>query len=418
MHNPATELEHAPSMRHAGRELLSLALIEARNRSLQLFGAFEDAGRIDTLGNHGESPRRWLGRLGWFQEAWISRNVQRTRGHESDPGAIRLASLEPMADRWYDPRLQASQPGTRWTLPDPESIRFYLLDTLEVTLELLQQSAETDAGLYFYRLALFHEDAQAEALLGLAQRLGVAVTAPALPPLGRGRHAPIEIGSTRWDLGADPEQDARRGALAVLARQGYRFDLETGHDGVRLHDYQIDAQPVSWQQYLDFMADGGYDNPDWWSPAGWHWVQRRHVQTPRQTERLNGVLMQSCYGRLQTIDPARPVQRLTAYEAEAWCAWAGRRLPTEAEWECAAETQADAGFRWGEVWEWTAERLRLYPGYRPGPLHGHLTGTLGLHRVLRGGSHATVARLKHPKFRHHLAPYEESGFCGLRSCAI
>lgn len=418
MHIPAAELEHADAMRHAGKDLLSLALIEARNRSLRLFAAFEAAGRIDVLGPQGESPRRWLGRLGWFQEAWISRNVQRQRGHDADPSVVRMASIEPMADRWYDPRLQAREPGSRWVLPSPHAIRLYLLDTLDVTLDLLQQVPETDSSLYFFRLALFHEDAQAEVLLGMAQRLGVPVDLPQRPVSLRLARVPIEVAATRWDLGSDAEDDNVRGTLAVLARQGYRFDLETGHQAVRLSDYQIDAQPVSWNRYLDFIADGGYDNPDGWSQAGWHWVQRRQVRGPRQTEWHGDRLMQRRFGRLGEIDPGQPVQGLTAYEAEAWCAWAGRRLPTEAEWECAAATCADAGFQWGEVWEWTSERLRLYPGYRPGPLHGSLTGTLGLHRILRGGSHATVARLKHVKFRHHLTPYEESGFCGLRSCAI
>lgn len=416
----AAELENPVLMRHAGRELLSLALIEARNRSLRLFEAFEAAGRIDVTGGLGESPRRWLGRLGWFQEHWIGRNLERQFGCEADPGAQRLASIEPQADDWYAPRASQRLASTlSLTLPDLPRIHQYLLDTLDMTLDLLHVGPELDSALYFYRMALFNEDMQIERLLALAQRIGVPVPSEMQSRLrSQARLPALEFAADSWDLGEPAEPDSGYShALAVLARHGYRFDLETGHRQVKLQPHQIDAEPVCWQRYIEFIADGGYRNERWWSQAGWHWVQRRQIEAPRQTEWRGSTLLQQCYGHTMPVDPLAPVQLVNAYEAEAWCQWAGRRLPTEAEWEHAASSADPGSFRWGQVWEWTADRLHFYSGYRPGPLHGQLSGTLGLHRVLRGGSHATALRLKHPKYRHHLAPYDEAGFCGFRSCA-
>jgi ergothioneine biosynthesis protein EgtB len=403
-------------MRQAGRELLALALLEARNRSLRLFAAFEAGGRLDLPGSIAETPRRWLGRLGWFQEAWISRQVERHLGPAADPSRARLASIEPNADLWFGPAGSVLLRGSDSGLPAPDVIRQYLLDTLDITLDLLLHSPETDASLYFYRLALFHEDAQAEQLLGLAQRLGLAMPDQPAPQPQSQRRRVLEFDARSWDLGQPPEPESRHDTLAVLTRQGYRSDLETGHRRVRLPAHQIDTEPVTWGQYLDFMRDGGYDDPRWWSEAGWQWARSRCARSPRQTRWNGDTLLQRHYSHEREVDPSQPVQLVNAYEAEAWCRWAGRRLPSEAEWEHAARSGSGGQFRWGQVWEWTSDALHFYPGYRPGPLHGQLAGTLGLHRVLRGGSHATAARLKHPCFRHHLAPGDESGFCGFRSC--
>ena len=106
---------------------------------------------------------------------------------------------------------------------------------------------------------------------------------------------------------------------------------------------------------------------------------------------------------------------LTAYEAEAWCRWAGRRLPTEAEWECAALSAP--GFSWGQAWEWTASQFQPYPGFTPHPYREYSEPWFGSRRVLRGACVATAPTLAHPRYRNFFEPQRNDVFAGFRSCA-
>ena len=154
----------SPDMHRAGRELLSLALIDARNHTLHLLSLYEQALGSAALPvppelqrEEGMQPPVWLaGHIGWFAEWWIGRNTQRAFGADCPVRPTRLAAIDPGADDWWNPAQIG--PERRWSpeLPDLGQTKAYLLETLESTLELLEHAAETDAGLYFYRLALFH----------------------------------------------------------------------------------------------------------------------------------------------------------------------------------------------------------------------------------------------------------------------
>ncbi|MGZ8260473.1 MAG: hypothetical protein ACXWUL_07975, partial [Caldimonas sp.] len=240
------------SLRSAGKELLSLALIDARNHTLRWASALEAAADGLALVLPGDlapalaaelDPALWtLGHIGWFHEYWIARNVQRTRGERADPTHPRLASILPSADAWYDaatidrPRRRALVGGE---LPDLQATRAYLVDTLETTLELLAGiGVEDDASLYFHRLALFHEEMHAEAFAVLAQSLGIdtglaarITTRPARPPL--------LFPATRWLLGT--------------SGGGFRFDNEAEPHPVDVPEFEIDAQAVTWAQYGEFV---------------------------------------------------------------------------------------------------------------------------------------------------------------------
>jgi formylglycine-generating enzyme required for sulfatase activity len=109
------------------------------------------------------------------------------------------------------------------------------------------------------------------------------------------------------------------------------------------------------------------------------------------------------------------------FEAEAWCRWAGRRLPSEVEWEAAAVQGATRGWRWGDVWEWTSNTMRAYPGHadaRTGASSVHGVSGNGSGKVQRGASFATSGRLRHPKARRARAPEHDLGFAGFRSCSL
>lgn len=395
----------SPRIRRAGKELLSLALMDARNHLLRWIGAFEPllaAAERPLAPQPDLDPPLWLlGHAGWFQEYWLARNVQRARGEACNPTQARLASIEPQADRWFDPA--ATAPAQRWQLglPDLLALKQYLAGTLETTLELLDAADETDEALYLYRLALCHEDRRVEDFAMLSQALGL--DSGLLPPLqGRAARPPLWFPATRHVLGARPG--------------GFVFDDEKWAHEVALPEFEIDAQAVNWAQYTEFVEDGGYDDARWWSADGWDWVQRLGRRSPRHVEQMrHGVLAQR-FGRLTRVPLALPVTHVCWYEADAWCRWAGRRLPTEVEWDAAARAGRARGLHWGQVWEWTASTYRPYPGFAAGPAGGAATAGFGHAKVLRGASFATAARLRDEGRRQPQAPDADHLFSGFRSC--
>ena len=148
------------------------------------------------------------------------------------------------------------------------------------------------------------------------------------------------------------------------------------------------------------------------------WAARsaRVAAAPRYLRRSGKAWQQWRHGRWTDLDPALPACHLTQHEALAWCAWAGRRLPTEAEWEAAALQRPEA-FRWGDVWEWTASAFAPYPGFTPHPYRDYSAPWFDGRPVLRGASFATQPRLRWPRYRNYFPPERNDIFAGLRSCA-
>ena len=373
-------LQDATAIRLAGRELLSLALLDARNHLLQRL-ALDESPPALRLALH----------TGWYQEHWIACHVQRSRGEACDPAGVRLAGLEPALQGWLSPEA---------TPPSAEAVRDYLARTLEVTLELLAGSAEDDAALHFYRQSLLHEDRLCEAL-DVRRRAGT-------PPARAARDA-LWLPAQRWLLGS-------------AATAGWVPAHERGRLEASLPEFEIDAQAVNWAQFVEFAEDRGYDRPELWTDAGWAWAQAQQRRAPAHVEQLRGAVVVQrgplAAPVLQRAAAGQPVMHLSRHEAQAWCSWAGRRLPTEAEWELAASTCASRGFVWGDVFEWVAGSARWWPGAlapTPGALdHPPAAGS----GVLRGGSFATRARWRHPKARRFAAPDSDNMFCGFRSCAL
>lgn len=405
-----------PDMRRAGAERLSLALIDARNHTLQLLGRWEEAmaGGLQVPPQPQFELPQWIaGHVAWFAEYWIGRNPRRGLGPRCPADAPRLGSIEPMADRWYHPLLSGH--ASRWDMPLPPiaEVRAYLLDTLERTLEQLEHAAHDDDGLFLFRAALFHEDLRGEQLVRQAQALGMAL--PLAAPAAVAEREPIQLPACRWRLGVEPG--------------GFAFDVERQAHEVDVPDFEIDAQPVSWGRYVEFVDDGGYDREELWHAEGWAWLERL-AQTegrrgPRQVEQIgvaSGAVMQSFFGRPTRMAAQQPVLHASWWEADAFARWCGRRLPTEVEWEVAAHRASGRGFRWGDVWEWTAGTLRPWPGFEPHAWTRHTDfeaePVFGRARVLRGASFATRMRLKSPKLRGFALPERDDHFAGFRTCAI
>ncbi|MDO9360598.1 MAG: selenoneine synthase SenA [Polaromonas sp.] len=406
-------------MRGAGKDVLSLALMDARNHTLRLFGHYQQAieeADVQWPASPGMNPPLWtLGHIGWFQEWWVGRNMQRSRGMLCEPVPTRLASIEPQADGWWNPAATAADERWKLALPGTESCRAYLLDTLEGTLDLLEKAGDDDEALYFYRLCLFHEDMQGELLTHSAQALGLPLEkslVQAFTPSPMTVREPLLVPATVWQAG-------------TVAAPGFAFDNEQAPHEVRVPEFEIDAQPVSWAQFVEFVDDGGYDREALWSPGGWAWLQatsaREGRRGPRYVEEIgvaSGAVMQTRFGDAKRMLGNQPAMHMSWWEADAWCRWAGRRLPAEVEWELAAHTAARRGFRWGDVWEWTGSSFRPYPGFTPGPYAAYSQPFFGTHKVLRGGSFATRARMKHLNFRNFCLPGRDELFCGFRSCAL
>ncbi|WP_077003335.1 SUMF1/EgtB/PvdO family nonheme iron enzyme [Variovorax sp. KK3] len=409
----------SPEMCRAGRELLSLALIDARNHTLHLLSLYEQAlgtaalivPRQDDI-----DPPLWLaGHIGWFAEWWIARNTQRAFGPDCPVRPTRLAAIEPQADAWWNPAQIDTK--ARWSpdLPDLSVTKAYLLETLESTLELLEHAVETDAGLYFYRLALFHEDLRGEQLVVMAQTLGLPLSVEVQPAAVE--RPPLLLPATRWTLGTE--------------EGGFAFAQERGRLPLDIPEFEIDAQPVTWNQYVEFVADGGYDREELWSPGGRAWLagQPEGRRSPRHVEQIGaarggsgGSVLQHHFGRTMRAAGNQSAVHVSWWEADAWARWAGRRLATEVEWEIATHQAARRGFRWADVHEWTAGTLQPWPGFHADPWSAGTAfdpqPAFGQARVLRGASLATRARLRSPKRRGFARPECDDGFFGFRTCAV
>ena len=396
-------------MRLAGRELLSLALIDARNRTLRWLSAF--AGADVSALRHEFDPPLWLvGHVGWFQECAIGRNVRRAQGEAAATGPT-LASIEPRADAWFDPTITTREQRWRETDVADAHLRDYLAATLDATLELLERAEETDAGLHLYRLALVCEDAAAETLASMAQ--AASLSGPVMKDLwpiwpSRVRRDPLGFGAQHVALGS--------------ARGGFVPDNERWAHDEAVPEFEIDAQPVQWAQYAEFVDDGGYDEPRWWSQAGWGWLERNERRVPRYVEQMGRAVLSQRAGQVQRVASAQAVAHVSWHEAEAWCRWASRRLPTEPEWEIAAVSGGSRGFVWGDVHEWVAGRAARWsdePATAAPPWAGDApSGALRSLRVSRGASVLTVPRLKHPKARTFRNAEHDAAFIGFRSCAL
>lgn len=398
MNVTAATLADAQTMRHADREWLSLALMQARNQTLAWLALFERHAQAPAPQPATQfEPPLWLaGHAGWQQERWIARNLQRGRGAAADATAAPLASIEPAADDWWSETALVDR--ARWWAAPPtsEATRAYLAETLDVTLELLHGAAPDDSALHAFRAALFNEDALLRRFVALAQAQRIEAALGLLPERRRlVWREPLHFAAQHWSLGSPPG--------------GYVPGNEQWAHDEAVPDFEIDAQALPWSQYAEFVEDGGYDEPRWWGAPGWQWLQASGRRTPRDVEQLRrGVLLRR-FGRVLRAPAGEPVSMVSWFEAQAWCRWAGRRLPTEVEWELAASRGASRGFVWGEVPEWVAGHARAWPG-GAAPTDTALS-------VQRGCSWFEPRRLAHPKARRFVAAERDEGFVGFRSCA-
>jgi iron(II)-dependent oxidoreductase len=412
-------------------------LEDARARTLALASDLDDAQwmgpRLDIV-----NPMRWeLGHIAWFQEKWLMRHV---RGQ---------APLRADGDSLYDSARVAHD--TRWDLPLPsraDTLR-YMRTILDRVRAPLERTHADEHERYFLQLATFHEDMHGEALTYTRQTLRYAA-----PPAATVATGPLDdAGSLSGDV------DVPGGTFvlgAIEGRDPFVFDNEKWGHRVEVAPFRIARAAVTNAEFAAFVDSGAYTDDRFWTDDGASWRKRENATHPVYWVRADDAWRLRRYDGIASLRPHAAVIHVNAFEAEAYCAWAGRRLPTEAEWELAASGFEKRRFPWGDeppdasranldarlgepsdvaafpegdspfgcrqmignVWEWTATRFAPYPGFVVDPYAEYSEPWFHTpHRVLRGGCWATRARLLRNSWRNFYPPHRRDVFGGFRTCA-
>ncbi len=417
-------------------ETLADALRDSRARTLELVLDLDDARwmgpRLAIV-----NPMRWeIGHIAWFQEHWVLRHA---RG---------MPPLRPDGDTLYDSA--RVHHDTRWDLPLPsrdETLR-YMEDVLDRALAAV--ATQEDPTSYFHYLATFHEDMHGEALTYTRQTLGYAAprfaAAPEIDPDALGGGA----------LRGDVEVPGGRFMLGATWNEPFVFDNEKWAHPVEIAPFRIARVPVTNLEFATFVLSGGYEDPRLWSDVGWQWRVEMDARRPVYWESGPDGGLERRFDALRPLGAHRPAIHVSWFEAEAYCNWAGRRLPTEAEWELAAGGLDKRRFPWGEappsaltanldgraggpvdvgalaagdspygcrqmignVWEWTASDFQPYPGFVRDPYKEYSEPWFQTcHKVLRGGCWATRGRLLRNTWRNFYPPGRRDVLAGFRTCA-
>ncbi len=423
------------------KERAAAELEAVRRRSLDLLAPLDES---DLLRQHSPlmSPLVWdLAHVGNYEDLWLVR------------AAGRRPSVDPSLDDIYDAFRHGRADRPALPLLGPAAARRYIHEVRGRALDIVQ-ALDFDgdvpllAGGFVVGLVVQHEHQHDETMLATLQLMdspGYRPVAPPPPQAAAGRSAArreVHVAAGRFEMGTDDE--------------AWAYDNERPRHSVEVPAFWIDRWPVTNAEYQAFMADGGYRRPELWDPEGWVFASRESLEAPKFWSPGGS---RNRFGWTEAIAPDEPVQHVSWYEADAYARWAGKRLPTEQEWEKAARWAPDSAgprtFPWGEappgpertnlggrhfrpaaagaypegaaacgaeqllgdVWEWTASDFVAYPGFSSFPYPEYSEVFFGPHfKVLRGGSWATHPSAIRTTFRNWDYPIRRQIFAGFR-CA-
>ena len=426
------------------KDALTRKLEEARERTRFLLGPVSEE---DLVVQHNQimSPLIWdYGHIGNYEELWL---LQKAHG--------KILSKRELYDM-YDASLHPREERPSLNLLDRKDADLYLDAVRKAVLQTLEEDADLDGedsllkDGFVYNMIIQHEAQHNETMLQTLQLKKGRDYRPeskvGLPERRAAEKEMIPIPGGEFVMGTD--------------NQAQTLDNERNAHVVDLPDFLIDATPVTNEVYAQFVEDGGYQRPEFWDDRGWEYVKREGITTPKHwyqpephswwTER---------FGFDEPLNPAAPVVHVSWYEADAYARWAGKRLPTEAEWEKAASWDPRTGtkrlYPWGndeptsahtnldqlafrtaevgaypkgasaygvlgmigDVWEWTSSDLYAYPGFEAFPYREYSEIFFGPgYKVLRGGSWATRPSAIRNTFRNWDYLIRRQLFCGIR-CA-
>ena len=438
---PGSDPKREPESPERLRDRIAAELTRSRERSALLTEAVDDA---DLMRQHSPimSPLVWdLAHVGNQEELWLVRDVGGREPVRQDIDDLYDAFKQPRRDRPSLPLLP------------PAEARGYLAQVRQKVFDLLDGVRFDDRRLlsdgFAFGMIIQHEQQHDETMLATHQlRVGPPVLA-APPPPPPSASAPVTgevlvpAGPFTMGTSTDP----------------WALDNERPAHQVDLPAFVIDAAPVTNAEYLTFLADGGYQDRRWWSGAGWEHRLAAGLEAPMHWRRDGDGWGYLRFGRYASLIPDEPVVHVCCYEAEAYAAWAGKRLPTEAEWEKAARWDPVTGrsrrYPWGDadphhrranlgqrhlapapvgaypagvsplgvhqligdVWEWTGSTFHGYPGFGAFPYQEYSEVFFGTsYRVLRGGSFGTDRAACRGTFRNWDLPIRRQIFSGFH-CA-
>lgn len=426
-----------------------IAMLEdARQRSLELLTDLDDeqlmGPKLDTV-----NPLRWeIGHVAFFHEVFVLRELGQKK------------PLLKGAEELYDSFEVAHDDRWELLLPTREETFVYVENVLQQMIDRLGARELTPKETYLYLLAIFHEDMHAEAFAITRQTLGYAK--PQYTELKRADTTAINAGT----LSGDVEIPGGTYWLGAMQDQSFVFDNEKWAHPVEITPFKIARTPVTNAEYAAFVEAGGYENPKLWNYSGRMWLQKSGAKQPVYWRNEDGEWLQRHFDTWRPLPLHQPVIHICWHEAQAYCNWAGRRLPTEAEWELAASgvptsngnslsdtkrmcpwgneppnsgtanldaryagcvdvaafSGGDSAFGCrqmiGNVWEWTASPFYPFPGYIVDqPYKEYSVPWFGYNKILHGGCWATRSRLIRNTYRNFFLPHRRDVFAGFRTCA-
>lgn len=393
------------------------------------------------------TPILWeVGHVAWFQEHWF---LVETLGQDySRQRATELfdSRTVPHEDRWH------------LELPSRGDLMAWLGEVCERSLEAFRTGRGEGDALEALILSVLHQDMHNEAWTYQRQTLGYAA-----PRTHRGPVGSLELASDSSGSGGDVRFEAGTILLGQCSDGGFHFDNEAPPMEREFEAFDLSRRLVTMGEYRAFVEAGGYERAEFWSRKGWGWRERAGVELPLYWRRSReGCFERRHFDRWIPVEDELPMVHVNWHEAQAWCRWAGRRLPSEVEWEVAACCGSDkdqrypwgnevspdgrANLSWladdvlaagrlpggrtrrgvdqlfGEVWEWTSSDFEPYPGFIPGTrgrfYKEYSAPAFGSRKVLRGGCWATTTRLLSMSHRNFFEPFRNDIIAGFRTCKI